>query len=234
MNNKIFKDIFFFDIDDTLFYTTKFHNDIIEFIFLNLVKEENYLDKKKLEENYWKIYNKTGIDTKKQFKILFLKLNLSQDKVLYLENKAIKIQEEFENKYFKKYIDTNILNILNKLKKKYILGIISKGYKEEQIKKLQFLKLEKYFEKKLIFIVEKKNEQVYNRIYNLIKFKFYINNIWMIGDREDNDIFPAKKCGFKTIRVGIGKYNSDFETSIADIKIKSFKELEIYLSNNYF
>lgn len=53
-------------------------------------------------------------------------------------------------------------------------------------------------------------------------------NAVMIGDRIDNDIVPAKKCGMKTIWVkqGFGKYwNTTSESEKADYTVNNLSEI---------
>ncbi|MBD3216674.1 MAG: HAD-IA family hydrolase [candidate division Zixibacteria bacterium] len=50
----------------------------------------------------------------------------------------------------------------------------------------------------------------------------------MVGDRQDNDIVPAKKLGMKTVRVMVGSHNEQkirMPTEIPDATISSISEL---------
>ena len=56
----------------------------------------------------------------------------------------------------------------------------------------------------------------------------------MIGDRLDNDIFPAKEIGFKTIwlRLGISCEQEPINNNyVPDVEVSSFKELLEILDN---
>jgi len=121
----------------------------------------------------------------------------------------------------------NALHILTELHKKYKLGIIANHEKDTA----KLLGIDKFFE---IYIASKAVglSKPDMRIFNLAleKANCMPENAVMIGDRLDNDIYPAKKLGMKTvwIKQGFGgmttpkseEYKADFEISSLDELLK--------------
>ncbi len=126
----------------------------------------------------------------------------------------------------KLYIDT--LETLEKLKNFYKIGIIANQSLgcEQRLEKLGILK---YID--LLVCSEKEGFNKPDlRLFEIAIEKSGCNpsESYMIGDRIDNDISPAKKVGLKTIWIkqGFGKYwkiSNDKENP--DIIISSLKEL---------
>lgn len=134
----------------------------------------------------------------------------------------IKYPGEFEHLY------PGVTNVLSNLRQKYQLGIIANQEAGTE-KRLENWKISQYFD-----VIVSSAEAGYSKpdehIFKIAleKSKCLAKNAVMIGDRLDNDIYPAKKLGFKTIwiRQGFGGFqkpiSSDYQ---ADIEIDNLHEL---------
>jgi HAD superfamily hydrolase (TIGR01549 family) len=137
-------------------------------------------------------------------------------------NKMLKWYEQFESSPFSKIVDeykinSKILydrnkeilydsakNVLQKLKGKFQLGVIANQPIDIELKLKEF-KIFDFFD--LIIISEIENIQKPN--VKIFKMALQRANCEpscavMIGDRLDNDIYPAKKIGMKTILIKQG------------------------------
>lgn len=100
--------------------------------------------------------------------------------------------------------------VLSTLSQKYKLGIIA-NQPEGLENRLMKLKIIEYFEPNYIFYshclnMKKPNIDFFKTALNMVNLD--PESTIMIGDRLDNDIFPAKKCGMHTVWVkqGLGSY----------------------------
>lgn len=145
---------------------------------------------------------------------------------------TLKIIEKtaYPKDYEKPYPNTK--SVLSKLSEKYKIGIIanqSAGTKNRlsQFGMLSFIDL-------CIASYEAGIEKPDKRIFQLAlnQADCSANEAVMIGDRLDNDIYPANKLGMKTIHIkqGFGAYqepkNNDYK---ADLTINGLSELLLYL-----
>lgn len=221
--------IIFFDLDDTLVHTNKFMHDARTFAFSELQKSGLNISLEKLWELFWEVYDQVGANSNYHYNLILDKLNISGDKKKqqYLSI-AVDSHRIYRDHNFSSYMETLTPELLKTLKQQgNTLGLISAGIEEKQIEKLQMLHLDKFFKTDLIYITNSKNKEFYEKIANDCIRKYNCRNIWMIGDREKNDITPANLAGFTTIRVqGKGRYRHDYHSSQADYKIADLKTLE--------
>jgi HAD superfamily hydrolase (TIGR01509 family) len=126
------------------------------------------------------------------------------------------------------FLYKNVKNILQLLNQKNILGIIANQSKpvNDRLKKYGILN---YF-KTVISSCEAGQDKPDLGIFKLALTKIGTSGaeIWMIGDRIDNDIVPAKEIGWKTIRVLQGNHRmqqpiTEFER--ADYTINQISEI---------
>lgn len=120
------------------------------------------------------------------------------------------------------------ISVLKELHKKYKIGIIA----NQSIGTLD--RIEKYGFMPYIDLCYSSTEKGLSKP-DLKFFKLALNeagcvptNAYMIGDRLDNDIFPAKKLGMKTIRIlkGFGVYQQPINDYYCpDITINNLSEL---------
>lgn len=226
--------IVFFDIDDTLCNTSNFFQETLNNSLNVLLKEEPELKISfdTLKNMYISIYNKDK-NGQNHYNLLLKSLGYQGEKVNQLETLLVKARHDFKFKNYKSFQNLDAIRLILKLKKNnFKLGIISDGIEHKQLEKLELLEIRKYFQKDLIFITQshfnfQKNEFGYSKILNKISKKYNLNNIWIIGDREDKDIIPAKEKDFKTIRYIKGKYSQKFPNSQALLKVDNLESINI-------
>ncbi len=133
---------------------------------------------------------------------------------------------EWSPLYEELYPDT--VKCLEVLEKKYYLGIIANQIPGAE-KRLEGMGIRRYFD----LIVTSAEEGVAKPDPGI--FRIALNRAgcapeqaFMIGDRIDNDIVPAKQMGMKTVRIkqGVGKYwNIQGECETPDYEVNSSSEL---------
>lgn len=221
--------IIFFDLDDTLVHTNRFMHDARDQAFSELQKSGLDLSLEKLWEVFWEVYDEVGANSNFHYNLILDKLNIPEDEKqqLYIPV-AVQTHRAFRDQNFSNYMDTLTPELLTTLKQQgNTLGLISAGIEEKQFEKLQMLHLRDFFKSDLMYVTDLKNETFYREIANDCRRKYNCRNIWMVGDREKNDITPANMAGFTTVRVqGNGKYRHDFDESQANYKIAQLETLE--------
>lgn len=212
--------LIFFDIDNILFDSNSFNLFKIEKLYEQLLLTKPNL--KISKQDFFNLY--ILVDKQKNNSTSLIYNVLSQipeiENIFFLEELLIKKEKELLKKYSSKYLFDGVIDLFKVLKKEnFKLGIITQGNKEYQKNKLIFLDIYKYFNEDLIFIIDNriKDSFCYSLILSSIRKKFKTKNLWMIGDKEDKDIIPAKEANFKTMRI--------FQTTQ--------KTQEIFTSANY-
>lgn len=122
--------------------------------------------------------------------------------------------------------------ILNKLRGKYKLGLITDGLASVQWNKIKLLNIENCFDK--IIVTDdlgrdywKPNEFAYNEI--LKYFKVNSAEAVYVGDNPHKDFIGAKKAGMNTVRI-LREYGDHIDVRLdeeheADIEITDLKQL---------
>lgn len=122
----------------------------------------------------------------------------------------------------------NVLNVIKKLSASYNLGIIANQPKET-LERLKKDGLYDFFKICLLSECEnlsKPNEKLFERALKLADC--LPNEALMIGDRLENDIFPAKNIGMKTVRIVQGLFSVQKPLNrnyISDYEITDISEL---------
>ena len=155
----------------------------------------------------------------------------------YSLNRSIK-NESFSNLrniyYSSSYIPLikNSLKILQKLKKKYLLCLITDGNELHQFNKIYFSGLLELIEPRNIIINSKKKfmKPSINSYQNII----LLNNLnpeksYYVGDNPKKDFKGAKKVGLKTIRLIQGKNRKIKKNKYIDYEIKGLKNINTIL-----
>lgn len=237
--------IILFDIDDTLFETTKFSK---------LAREKSITALQKSLENHGYTYSYDYLydeflkvyDLDKNSGKLFDKLLIDVLKVdVFLVQKLVSVcVYEYHRAKHKMEMCEGAKDVLNNLKTDYILGVVSDGRPIKQWDKLIRLGLDNYFDPKLVFITrmfESKKDEIFYEIvkkhcedyFKLNNLDFNLKNIFVVGDIEFKDIVIPKKIGLSTIRYKSIDREGDFSNSVADYKIESLLELiDIFKVNN--
>ncbi len=201
MNN--INDIFF-DLDHTLWDFDK-NSDLTFFKILKKnnisVDVTNFLNiYHPINRKYWDMYRKNKVSKAdlRFYRLFdtFKKLNFkaSNNVIHKLSEDYIKHLSDFNN------LIPNALRILEALKSKYNMHIITNGFKEVQKRKLIKSNLANYFKTVTIsedLGVKKPNKLIFNHAIKLAKAS--VENSIMIGDNYSADILGANKIGMKAI-----------------------------------
>lgn len=113
-------------------------------------------------------------------------------------SQSTKYRSEFETLY------NDVYFVLDNLSKNFSLGIIA-NQSGNLSKRLHDWKIDKYFStiiSSFDYGFSKPDERLF--LAALEKSNCAPNNAVMVGDRLDNDIYPAKKLGFLTVRIKQG------------------------------
>lgn len=190
------------DIDDTLFPSTEFSdlarkNAINAMIGMGLKENFNTLYSKLVA-----IIKKKGSNYDKHFDLLCKELSIKKPGRFIAAAVAAYHNTKASIQPFPKVP----LTLLKLKQMGYRLYIATNGSAIKQWDKLIRLRLALYFDD--VFVSEEvgreKDELFYRRI--LKKLNAVPEECIMVGDREDNDISPAKRAGLATVRILYGKY----------------------------
>ncbi|OSY88493.1 haloacid dehalogenase [Tenacibaculum holothuriorum] len=175
--------------------------------------------------SYWRLYREDKIDKKtlryKRLKDVFDKLNfnasdklintISEDYIKYLPNHN--------------YLFEDTIEVLDYLKEKYQLHIITNGFEEVQSLKLQKSGIAKYF-KEIVTSesvgVKKPNPKIFE--YALSITQAVPEESIMIGDSYEADIMGAIETGMLAIY-----FNQNSEKESGVVSVNSLLDLKQYL-----
>lgn len=226
MNNK---GIIFFDLDDTLFESSNFAEFVKKESLKEMISKGLDAEIDSLYDNYKKVYDYLGANARNHYNHLleeFYDLGRA-DVDRYV---AAAVLKHYKLKSAMRLFDNSekVLKILSD--SGYKLGIISSGNGKNQWDKIFTLNLNYYFDKDDVYITEshdfEKESGFYREIFEKYSAMHNTENIYMVGDREDNEIEPAKEAGMKTIRMRQGKYVEKFPESSADFVVNDYFEFE--------
>lgn len=140
------KKIILFDWDDTLFSKAKYRRKVISnLIKLSKVSQQEVYE---FEKQYFDNLIRSDDFTIKDF---VSKFTYKFNKEIDLENFSTDKLGIYSNALFPETIE-----VLEKMKNKYILGIYSQGFKALQKIKIKYSGIEHFFDKDLIFITRRK------------------------------------------------------------------------------
>lgn len=213
MRNKGITDVFF-DLDHTLWDFDKNSALTFEKIFkingLHLDTEEFLTHYEPINLAYWKLYREEKIDKASlrfgRLNDAFLAINtlLERDLIYKLSEDYITHLTTFNHLF------ENTIEILDYLKLKYHLHIITNGFKEVQHKKLSRSNIDHYFKtvtNSEMVGVKKPNPQIFNYAIDLAKTN--VNQSVMIGDNYEADILGAQNIGMDTIFFNVNSQSVD-------------------------
>ncbi|PQJ79217.1 YjjG family noncanonical pyrimidine nucleotidase [Polaribacter porphyrae] len=221
----------FFDLDHTLWDFEKNSDLTFQKIFLNNnieIKIEGFLEVyKPINRKYWKLYREEKV-TKKELRYQRLKKAFDAINYTISDDLIDKLAIEYIDclPHFKNLFD-GTFEILEYLKEKYKLHIITNGFEEIQTIKMKSSNILHYFDEIITSEsvgVKKPNPKVFN--YALQSANATPQNSIMIGDSIEADIEGA-------LNVGLTAIHCNFENE--DIKrndftsITSLKEIKQYL-----
>lgn len=174
---------------------------------------------------FWKLYREEKITKEElryqRLKSVFDKLNLQvSDEMIYtLADDYIQYLSSFNHLF------PNTIEILEYLKPKYRLHIITNGFQEIQDTKMQNSNIDGYFEHIInseMAGVKKPNPVIFQLALNLANTES--KNAIMIGDSLEADILGAKALGLHTLHFNAhNEQPHDFCPMISDLgEIKAF------------
>lgn len=220
-----------FDLDDTLVNSKKAeYNAICE--FKNLYSEFNEIK----DDDFANVWSKITMEIYEKYhnaEISFDELRIGRMKGLF-SNYLINISDEDAQKKFKSYLNIyeknwilfdDVKEVLEKLKDRYKLVILSNGDGKQQRKKIEYTGLNKYFSDIVISSevgYSKPEKEIFEIACKMINVK--PKNCIMIGDKYKVDIEGSLNAGMHGIWVNRKKEQLSFE-----YQIKELNELSKYL-----
>lgn len=215
----------FFDLDDTLVDSRKAEKDAsIEF-------KKFFQEFSNVDDDYFSdLWHKVAMEQYERYskgEITYEKQKINRIKIFFSKF-DIKKQDKEAEELFKKYLGlyeekwkvfNDTITILNKLKKKYKLGIITNGDEKQQKNKLKLTKLMKYFNSINIsgeIGFSKPNKEIFEIACKRINEK--PENCMMIGDSFKLDIQGALNNGLNAIWINRKNEEFEFENQIKELK----------------
>ena len=221
-------DNIFFDLDHTLWDFDK-NSDLTFYKILK--KNDISIDVSKflnfyhpINRKYWDMYrlNKVSKADLRYYRLsdTFKKLNydINDDLINQLAIDYIEHLSDFN------HLIPDTLTVLDLLKSKYKMHIITNGFKEVQKRKLQKSDLIKYFETVTISEdvgVKKPHKLIFN--HALTAANANVESSIMIGDNFNADILGALGIGMKAIYYDFHKTNEQERENV--VIVKSLKEI---------
>ncbi len=218
----------FFDLDHTLWDFDK-NSDLTFFKILK--KNDISIDVSKflnfyhpINRKYWDMYrlNKVSKADLRYYRLsdTFKKLNyeINDDRINQLAIDYIEHLSDFN------HLIPDTLTVLELLKSKYKMHIITNGFKEVQKRKLQKSDLIQYFETVTISEdvgVKKPHKLIFN--HALTAANANVESSIMIGDNFNADILGALGIGMKAIYYDFHKTNEQERENV--VIVKSLKEI---------
>lgn len=197
----------FFDLDDTLWNFSANStvslkelykiSPILRKLFKSL---EEFIDIYHVNNSLmWDYYSKGKISTK-ELKVERWRRTLATRQFEVLTA----VCEELDSNYLDilaqgKEMIPGVLEMLDRLTKKYILGILSNGFSKTQYKKLHYSGIEKYITRTIVseeIGINKPNENIF---HYAIEETGASQPYLMVGDNPETDVLGAMKSGWSAI-----------------------------------
>ena len=221
----------FFDLDHTLWDFEKNSDLTFQKVFtINNINTDlaSFLEVyKPLNFEYWKLYREEKV-TKSELRYGRLKKTfdainyvISDEMIDVIADQYIECLADFN------YLFDGTFEILDYLKSKYKLHIITNGFEEIQSRKMISSNIYHYFDKVITSEsvgVKKPNPKVFTYALNLAKADK--ENSIMIGDNIEADINGALKVGMKAIHCN---FENEIINSNEFISITSLLEIKQYI-----
>lgn len=194
----------FFDIDDTLFSTSRFAKMARNNAVKNMLAYGLKCSQTLAYENLVEVIREFSVNYNQHFQKLLSRL---PERSCRGANKSILTAAAvvgYHNTKFRHltpYPDaTKLLRFLQRFR--LIKGVISAGLTVKQCEKLVRLGLYKYFNHNAIFITEeigisKPNPKLFTHV--CAKLRLRPSECMYVGNSEQNDIIPSKKAGFHPV-----------------------------------
>ncbi|HIE45355.1 MAG TPA: noncanonical pyrimidine nucleotidase, YjjG family [Flavobacteriaceae bacterium] len=220
----------FFDLDHTLWDFETNSKKTYEYIF----KQNNILINidqfakiyKPINHTYWKLYREEKV-SQKELKYARLKDTFDALEYSIADEIILKLAKEYlENLPTYNTLFKGTIELLEYLKPKYKLHIITNGFHEIQSAKLENSKIAHYFDEIITsesVFVKKPNPKIF--FHALKKTKAYTYESIMIGDNLEADIYGAKNVGIQTIFCNFTTNKKDKRT----ITVHDLNQIKQYL-----
>ncbi|MCG1035719.1 YjjG family noncanonical pyrimidine nucleotidase [Polaribacter sargassicola] len=221
----------FFDLDHTLWDFEKNSDLTFQKVFevnkINVDMSTFLKVYKPINIDFWKLYREDKV-TKDQLRYGRLKntfdaINyfISDETINLIANEYIDYLPDFN------YLFDGATELLDYLKSKYQLHIITNGFNEVQNKKMKNSNIYNYFNQVITSEsvgVKKPNPKVFTHALNLAKAN--VNNSIMVGDNIEADINGALNIGMKAIHCN---FNNVTLKESNFISVNSLLEIKHYL-----
>ncbi|MDY4127267.1 HAD family hydrolase [Peptostreptococcus porci] len=243
------RNVFFFDIDDTLYD--------LEYPFrLAFKKMYNYLPKN-IHQIFldFRKYNNEIYDKALNGEISMEYLCIYRTKNSFIDN-GISIDDKEAMQFHLVYLDQKKhikledhvrMSLDYIISKSSEIGIISNGPHKEQYNKIKYLDMYKYVDKNNIFISEdvgfhKPDSRIFCYAKKHIEDNLILNNklqpydipnlkYYYIGDSFENDVIGAKISNFGSIWINHRGYDINCEKYKADFEVKTFEEFYLLIKS---
>ena len=207
-----------FDLDDTLISEKQYIRSGFK-VVSNKISNDYNLDSEKVFKKMLELFNESS---KEVFNRILDSFDIKYSKEYILE--LIKIYREHipDIDFYEDVIPT-ITELRNK---GFKLGIITDGYKETQIRKIEVLNCNRLFDE--IIITDELGREFWKpheKSYRLMaeRLSIYLEEMIYIGDNLQKDFVTANKIGIETVRIG----REDSIYSKKDIAIDYLAKYEI-------
>lgn len=205
----------FFDIDNTLFPTSRFQEMANENAINAMISKGLECDFKRGMAELQKIIKEKGSNYTRHFDLLVKRINGKKD--LKIVAAGIMAYHNTKNS-MAPYPE--VPGVLMRLRDGgYCLHIASEGVEIKQWDKLLRLGLDMYFDN--VHVTRVKGRKFYDKIVKGERAR--PKDCVMVGDRPDKDLKPAMQAGMYTVRMRRGKYAK--MNGKADKEIRSLREL---------
>ena len=208
-----------FDIDDTLFPSTRFRHMALSEALDNLIRAGIKKSKEELWDALLKIIEEKGSNYQRHFDDLMDALGINERREMYV---AYAVKGYHDMKHTLKPFPGVEWTLLKLKENGLRLYVASKGIKVKQWDKLIRMNIHWFFED--VFVTPEKSPQFYAEVLESIGLP--AEQAVMIGDNPYADILPAREVGMKTIRAKIeGKYINALPEEKGDAEVHEFPEI---------
>ena len=217
---KIYKNIFF-DLDHTLWDFERNSSESLREMYLKYdllglgIENAEHFEKvyKKINYSYWEAYRKEEINKDQ------LRVGRFRDTFTFFDIDNNALADRLGDDYlsitpYKKHLFPDTIEILDKLKEKYRLHIITNGFEEVQYIKMKSSGLTPYFENIITSEqakVKKPNPIIFE--YALKTCKASVEDSLMIGDNPEVDCKGAYDIGMDSVYFNPNKEKTDFPST---------------------
>ncbi|GAA3012775.1 HAD family hydrolase [Tetragenococcus solitarius] len=209
------KRVFVFDIDDTLYDQLRAFKRAVENLQIGNQKALDIPSLYQLMKKYGdETFSSTGFDKEKlrEMHVFRIKRTLQEYGIKINSKQAMQFQLDFEEYQNDIELFPRMEELLDLLvAEKQVVGVITNGTIDKQVKKIKALKLHKWIPKNNILIsesigVSKPKKSIFKCFEKALSLSSK-NEIYYIGDNYLNDVLGPKAVGWNTIWVNYREHN---------------------------